>query len=128
MENFFFAVLSPISLFSFLQEICGVAPRSNLKQCIRLLTSRLESTSEFITLNLVMKDEVLRMRHLLSIFVPMLPFKPSPILLFPRALKHNRTYVQTRTGTRTVSQTIVFGKRRNTIDHWIQLAVSVGMY
>lgn len=40
------------------QEICGVAPRSNLKQCIRLLASRLESTSEFIALNLVMKDEV----------------------------------------------------------------------
>lgn len=39
------------------REICGVAPRSNLKQCIRLLTSRLESTSEFIALNLVMKDE-----------------------------------------------------------------------
>lgn len=50
-----------------------MAPRSNLKQCIRLLTSRLQSTSEFIALNLVMKDEVLRTRHSLSIFVPMLP-------------------------------------------------------
>lgn len=39
------------------REICGVAPRSNLKQCIRLLASRLESTSELIALKLVMKDE-----------------------------------------------------------------------
>lgn len=39
------------------REICGVAPRSNLKQCIRLLTSRLDTSSEFIALNLVMKDE-----------------------------------------------------------------------
>ncbi|XP_068708108.1 inactive phospholipase C-like protein 1 [Montipora foliosa] len=39
------------------REICGVAPRSNLKQCIRLLASRLCSTSEFMALKLVMKDE-----------------------------------------------------------------------
>ncbi|XP_067055342.1 inactive phospholipase C-like protein 1 [Acropora muricata] len=39
------------------REICGVAPRSNLKQCIRLLASRLGGTSEFVALKLVMKDE-----------------------------------------------------------------------
>ncbi|XP_073232152.1 inactive phospholipase C-like protein 1 [Porites lutea] len=40
------------------REVCGVAPRSNLKQCIRLLASRLDLTSEFMALGLVMKDEV----------------------------------------------------------------------
>ncbi|PFX30571.1 Inactive phospholipase C-like protein 1 [Stylophora pistillata] len=39
------------------REICGVAPRSNLKQCLRLLASRLEGNSESIELKLVMKDE-----------------------------------------------------------------------
>lgn len=39
------------------REICGVAPRSNLKQCIRLLASRLEGNAESIELKLVMKDE-----------------------------------------------------------------------
>ncbi|CAH3191787.1 unnamed protein product, partial [Porites evermanni] len=39
------------------REVCGVAPRSNLKQCIRLLASRLDLTSEFMALGLVMKDE-----------------------------------------------------------------------
>ena len=42
-----------------MEEVCGVAPRSNLKQCIRLLASRLDLTSEFMALGLVMKDEVL---------------------------------------------------------------------
>lgn len=47
-----------------------MAPRSNLKQCIRLLASRLESTTELIALKLVMKDEVLKTRHsLLSLYL-----------------------------------------------------------
>lgn len=47
-----------------------MAPRSNLKQCIRLLASRLESTTELIALKLVMKDEVLQTRHsLLSLYL-----------------------------------------------------------
>ena len=70
-----------------------MAPRSNLKQCIRLLTSRLESTSEFIALNLVMKDEVLETaamlpwnRHVYYFFLSMLcskkvlAFNPLPEL------------------------------------------------
>ncbi|CAH3045442.1 unnamed protein product, partial [Porites lobata] len=46
-----------LSSVFFLEEVCGVAPRSNLKQCIRLLASRLDLTSEFMALGLVMKDE-----------------------------------------------------------------------
>ncbi|XP_032219310.2 inactive phospholipase C-like protein 2 isoform X2 [Nematostella vectensis] len=45
------------SLANF-KEICGVAPRSNLKQCIRLLSSRLEPGPEGTTLELVLKDEL----------------------------------------------------------------------
>lgn len=81
-ENILISVL-PIYLFSLFQEICGVAPRSNLKQCIRLLTSRLESTSEFIALNLVMKDEVLGTKIYCFNIRTHAPFKPSPILLPP---------------------------------------------
>ena len=68
-----------------------MAPRSNLKQCIRLLTSRLESTSEFIALNLVMKDEVLGLKVTFNILTHA-PFKPSPILYYqcvPSNLYHS---------------------------------------
>lgn len=44
------------SLANF-KEICGLAPRSNLKQCIRMLSSRIDTGIEPINLNLVMKDE-----------------------------------------------------------------------
>lgn len=45
-----------------------MAPRSNLKQCIRLLASRLEGNAESIELKLVMKDEVLGMNFCFHVF------------------------------------------------------------
>ena len=45
-----------------------MAPRSNLKQCIRLLASRLEGNAESIELKLVMKDEVLGKKFLFPYF------------------------------------------------------------
>ncbi|XP_031575010.1 inactive phospholipase C-like protein 1 isoform X2 [Actinia tenebrosa] len=46
-----------LTALSNFKEICGVAPRANLKQCIRLLASRLETVTETVHLELLMKDE-----------------------------------------------------------------------
>ncbi|XP_028399821.1 inactive phospholipase C-like protein 2 [Dendronephthya gigantea] len=40
-----------------LKETCGVAPRSNIKQCLRLLASRLEASSQTVNLTLTMDDQ-----------------------------------------------------------------------
>lgn len=86
-----------------------MAPRSNLKQCIRLLTSRLESTSEFIALNLVMKDEVLEITFNIRTHALL---KPSLRLLYPlvRVMYHKIPYLQTVTRVKR----LVFGKRKKT--------------
>lgn len=40
-----------------LKETCGVAPRSNIKQCLRLLASRLEASSQTVNLTLTMDEQ-----------------------------------------------------------------------
>ena len=40
------------------KENCGLAPISNVKQCIRMLSTRIASSCENVTLQLIMKGEV----------------------------------------------------------------------
>lgn len=46
-----------IALSSF-RENCGLGPPSNIKQCLRMLASRLQSSGENVTLQQSVKDEV----------------------------------------------------------------------
>ena len=46
-----------VALAAF-KENCGLAPIANLKQCIRMLASRIATSCQGVTLQLVMKAEV----------------------------------------------------------------------
>ena len=47
-----------VALASF-RENCGLGPTSNIKQCLRMLASRLQSSGENVTLQQSVKDEVM---------------------------------------------------------------------
>ena len=44
--------------FASFKEACGLAPISNVKQCIRLLATRIANSGDHATLNYVMRGEV----------------------------------------------------------------------
>ena len=44
--------------FASFKEACGLAPISNIKQCIRLLATRIANSGDHATLNYVMHGEV----------------------------------------------------------------------
>ena len=44
--------------FAGFKEACGLAPISNIKQCIRLLATRIANSGDHATLNYVMRGEV----------------------------------------------------------------------
>ena len=44
--------------FAGFKEACGLAPISNIKQCIRLLSTRIANSGDHATLNYVMRGEV----------------------------------------------------------------------
>ena len=44
--------------FASFKEACGLAPISNIKQCIRLLATRIANSGDHATLNYVMRGEV----------------------------------------------------------------------
>ncbi len=46
-----------VALSAF-KEACGLGPISNLKQCIRMLAGRIQTSCDNMTLKLVMKEEV----------------------------------------------------------------------
>lgn len=47
------------------KENCGLAPISNIKQCIRMLVSRIAGSSEEASLQLIMRAEVSLIRYLM---------------------------------------------------------------